>query len=543
MNKIHVLVFFFGLLLLTSCDDETSLIDSSVVGGSHFDLELYDESSIVAYNEKLNAVQSNNLPVNALGVLNHPNFGQSKVHYVTQVQLERQNPTFTNINSIVVDDVSLYIPYFSRRVSTAENGAGTFELDSIYGTSKIKLEVYENGYFLRQFDPNATTSFTQQRYYTDEFQAVDQVKIGTRLNNSTEVKQNDEFIFDKAEIVEETENGEDEEPTITRRVPGMLLSLDKTFFKNKLFTTTSTPQLVNNNLFTNHFRGLFFKVDEIAGESGSLNMMDFRRGVITVKYREEDIIDHDNNPDTPPQATMVEKTMQLNLTGNSISLWQQTFNPTYQTALESSNPALGDPNLWIKGGYGSMAIIKLFGRNDDDTDVGFTDELTALRQNDWLINEASLTFHIDRPTFVTGPEPVRIMLYDIKNRRPLLDYTVDGTTNNLKPKLGKVMHGGIIERDLNSGGRGVRYKIRITNHIRNIIRRDSTNVRLGLIVVEDIAQAAMGQAQFRNPSQRQVTAKPVASVMNPLGTILYGNHPSVPEDKRLKLNIYFTKPN
>ncbi|MDV7399883.1 DUF4270 family protein, partial [Arthrospira platensis SPKY1] len=103
------------------------------------------------------------------------------------------------------------------------------------------------------------------------------------------------------------------------------------------------------------------------------------------------------------------------------------------------------------------------------------------------------------------------------------------------PKLGKIMHGGLIERDLNSGGRGVRYKIRITNHIRNIIRRDSTNVRLGLIVIEDIAQTAMGQALLRNPSQRQVIAKPVAGVMSPLGTILYGNHPAVPEDKRLKL--------
>nr|MBP6460351.1 DUF4270 family protein [Crocinitomicaceae bacterium] len=36
---------------------------------------------------------------------------------------------------------------------------------------------------------------------------------------------------------------------------------------------------------------------------------------------------------------------------------------------------------------------------------------------------------------------------------------------------------------------------------------------------------------------------PKASVMNPLGTILYGSHPSVPEDKRVKLQIYYTKPN
>jgi hypothetical protein len=31
--------------------------------------------------------------------------------------------------------------------------------------------------------------------------------------------------------------------------------------------------------------------------------------------------------------------------------------------------------------------------------------------------------------------------------------------------------------------------------------------------------------------------------MNPLGTILYGGKSSVPDDKRLKLEIIFTKPN
>jgi hypothetical protein len=31
--------------------------------------------------------------------------------------------------------------------------------------------------------------------------------------------------------------------------------------------------------------------------------------------------------------------------------------------------------------------------------------------------------------------------------------------------------------------------------------------------------------------------------MNPLGTILFGGKSTVPVDKRLKLEIYYTKPN
>ena len=35
---------------------------------------------------------------------------------------------------------------------------------------------------------------------------------------------------------------------------------------------------------------------------------------------------------------------------------------------------------------------------------------------------------------------------------------------------------------------------------------------------------------------------PTSSVMNPLGTIIYGTSPLIPDDKRMKFKIYFTKP-
>jgi len=35
---------------------------------------------------------------------------------------------------------------------------------------------------------------------------------------------------------------------------------------------------------------------------------------------------------------------------------------------------------------------------------------------------------------------------------------------------------------------------------------------------------------------------PVSSVVHPFGTILYGNNPAVPEEKRARLEIFYTKP-
>ena len=156
-------------------------------------------------------------------------------------------------------------------------------------------------------------------------------------------------------------------------------------------------------------------------------------------------------------------------------------------------------------------------------------------KNRWMINEASLTFNI-----VTGDmqdattiEPGRIFLYDLTNKKVVVDYTYDNITNPLFPKLNKGMFGGILldengrvlkqrNDDENTGGvytyKGSKYKIRITNHIRNLIKNDSTNVRLGVSVTESIAN--IGFSKLRTPNSNTKGA-PTMSVMSPLGTILF----------------------
>ena len=538
------LVSLLSIVSLIGCDTDYSTIGSEVIGDNHFDFTLNDESTIVAYTEKTNAVQSNGFPVNPLGIYNNPSFGVTKAHFVTQVVLDRVNPPFENLASITIDSVKLNIPYFSRVISTDAEGARVFELDSLYGgEAKFSLKVYENGYFLRNFDPN-TPNFGTQKYFTDDFSVIDNLKIGLPLNNDTDSDQNSEFFFNKKEIIETKVNTEDpENPTITRIAPGISMKLNKDVFQQKLFNPATTSQLLNNNNFVNHFRGLFFKVEEVSGSAGSLKMLDFAKGKITVYHKETILVDDDNDATTPEISRVVERTILLSLSGNRASLIEQNNSPLYNQALENPNTVQGDPLLWVKGNQGSLAVIKLFGRNDDDTNDGITEELQAIKDNNWQINEANLTFVINRPAMLNSAEPVRVFLYDIANKRALVDYTFDQSTNSRKPKLSKIVHGGIIERELTSGGRGVRYKVRITNHIRNIVRNDSTNVRLGLIVTEDIAGSNLLAASLRNPSTNNVKSVPAAAVMNPLGTIIYGTDPSIPDENRLKLNIYFTKPN
>ena len=168
-----------------------------------------------------------------------------------------------------------------------------------------------------------------------------------------------------------------------------------------------------------------------------------------------------------------------------------------------------------------------------------------------MINEANLTFYIDNevgsPTKAPTNEPIRLYLYDLNNNQPVTDYGFDVSRSPTSSKFDKSSFGGIIQKEEIVAGepkRGSKYKIRLTHHMRSLVKNlDSTNVRLGLAVTEDISRP---QNYFlKNPfTIGTITTKfaPFMSIVIPLGTVLYGSNSNVPAAKRLKLEIYYTKP-
>ena len=67
------------VLIFVSCDKDFNEIGSDVIGDDHYGLVKDDTKSIIAYNQSLGAMQSNNLPINALGYYNNPLFGKTIV--------------------------------------------------------------------------------------------------------------------------------------------------------------------------------------------------------------------------------------------------------------------------------------------------------------------------------------------------------------------------------------------------------------------------------------------------------------------------------
>jgi hypothetical protein len=466
--------------------------------------------------------------------------------------------------------------------------------------SKFRLDLYHSNYYLRNLDPGQGLGEAQS-FYTDQDGLIDGNKLGTPLNNlpttdpqNSDGHENTQFFFDKREHRTKTLD-EDGDDVFTRSVPSMRLHLDKTFFAS-LILNAPAGTLDNNEVFKNYFRGLYFKVT--GGTTGNMAMLNFKAGKITMYYNEDK-----KGTTTPVTFTRVNKTFVLNLTGNTISLLTNTDNPNYLSAVTNPGEA---SKLYLKGGEGSISIIDLFGSADaykyvlrkdgagnaiDENDQiipldsdgnprtgyfysytqtntanGIPDELDDLRypalegsvyhstKNRWMINEANLIFHIDTDAMADPStfEPGRIFLYDLTHKKVVVDYTYDFTTSALFPKFNKGIFGGILlddqlkikkQREDDTGiykYKGSKYKVRITNYVRNLIKNDSTNVRLGLSVTESIN--SVGFSKLRTPNSN-VSSAPTMSVMNPLGTILYGTNPSVPADKRLKLEIYYTKPN
>jgi len=571
-KSLYKLLILVGIVtFFTACDKDFNEIGSDVIGDDHFDLKKTDTTTVLAFNTATGQVETSNQPINSLGYYNNPFFGKTKASVVSQVLLDTVNQTI-GANPIVTK-VELSLPYFSHLISKdATTGDSTYELDSVQGFSiandkkvfnKFKLSVYENNYTLRDLDA-ALNFLDVQRYYSGETAVFDYYKTPVRLNDSISA-QNDEFIYSAAEIkTYKTVAGA--QVVDTRSVPGMRLKLQNNFFQAKLFGAGAAGKLFNNSIFKDYFRGLYFKVEasSTSPNQGSMSLLNFKQGKIIITYK----VDGTNSTGG---AIRKEKKIAISLGGNSVNLLENEYSSGYTSGIASnSNATTGAYNLFPKGGEGSMTIIKLFKDidlkrvnangelytyRDPGTGLvvgnGVPDGLDLLRNPEdkkkLLVNEANLTFYIDKDKMAGAAEPNRIYLYDLNNHRPIIDYYLDYSAAS-NSKNNKYVHGGIIEKTAAASAydkRGIKYKIRLTNHMINLISKDSTNVRLGLVVTESIGVATNAMLRSSIPVVNPFYKYPSASVYNPLGTVLFGNNiPATDPNytKRLKLEIYYTKP-
>ncbi len=604
-----------GILLVMvfmSCEEDLTTIGEGVIGGEPFtaDKAVYN---VFAYNKKIEAVQTNKLPLYQLGTFNDPIYGKTEAQITTQVQIFGGDPKFgkysqqkengattdDDISTIpeneTVKEVFLYIPFLTKDndqrdrdgdgvddefdidpedpnsdsdgdgvtdskektngtdpLNEDTDGDGTndgddddtpsnrfpkkFDLDSIYGNRKapFRLKVERSTYFLRDLDPNTNFQEAQEYFSTQQFSPA---FVSDVLFDGEVTVSNEQILLPKEDdpATEDVDESED----FNFLDPGIRIPLDATFFQENILDKEGGSELLSQANFKEFIRGIHLSITPISDDI--LFLLDLRKANITIDY-EHDSVDTNDTADDTSDDTIVklDKSFRLNLlledqTGAIIGNAVNTFiNDDYPTEI-ANNLDSGEnaPRIYLKGGAGSFTEIKLFDENNGE------ETINQIRANNWVINEANLVFYVDRNTLdaaVGVVEPLRLYLYNAETNAPLFDGRLDiaDKTNSLASYLS---YDGILEE---SNDKGIKYTVRITNHINNLVVRDSTNATLGLSLTSDIRFINVTSAMLKN-GEKDIS---VMSIINPLGTVLYGSNVAPEEeDKKLKLEIFYTKVN
>ena len=433
MKKIQFTLQNIGLLSLlffgfAACESDFANIGSSIIGNNNFETNS-EMFPVITYNQNIGPLQSNALPINLLGFNNDPLYGSYSATLVSQMSAAQFDPVFGE--NVVLDSVVLTIPYFSRAIDTDEDGNSTYEIDSIFGDTPIKLSVYENKYFLRNFNPEL--EFNDGLKYYSDHSASD----GTMINNidleGTLLYTTDDFLPSEDQITL-TEINEEGDTTVTARVaPAFRVLLDNpnNFWENLILNREGEAELSNESNFLDHFRGLYLKA-EAMDENGTMMMLGLAGNANVTLYYTNDfdegdddgdgIPNHadadidgdgviDNGPDTDNDgindANDVDETggidddgdgiddnlisgvgtYVINFSGNRINFFDDDF-----ISIPDGNEDDGDEKLFLKGATGSMAVINLFNGDEEGNSAEFED----FKSKNWLINEANLVFYVDQ---------------------------------------------------------------------------------------------------------------------------------------------------
>ncbi|GGW49245.1 DUF4270 domain-containing protein [Arenibacter certesii] len=564
LRKGLTLSAVLGLLLsatFISCEEDFTTLGSGVVGNEPFTANkaVFD---VFAYNKKVGAVRTNRIPVYQIGNFNDPIYGTTEASITTQVQLSSVNPVFGKYSAEVeakadsdsssltvkenetVKEVYLYIPFLVSPFADKDGeevkdslADGTppsrqpkiFDLDSIFGNRDVpfRFKVERSTYFLRDLDPNSNFQEAQSYYSNQRFSPnfVSDVLFDGEVEISN--KDSLEFAVDNPDTdgVDESE----EEPK--RTPPGIKVPLDKAFFQANILDKEGSQELFSQANFVEFFRGIHLSVpDDI------LLLLDLTQGYITMTYEYDSVTSSSDATIKKEEKefllSLIRREAQSGIiSGNAVNTFINADYPTeIANAMDTGDNA---SKLYIKGGAGSYAQIKLFDETNGE------EIINQIKDKNWIINEANLVFYVDRSTLNAAPnaiEPSVLYLYKENGGpvyNPFLESQDDIANGNITNYDGKLYK---------EDGKGDRYKIRITNLINDIIVRDSTNATLNLTVTSDIRVTNARKALLADDSEVNV---PLMSIVNPFGTVLIGsgNVPNGQENRKLQLEIFYTKAN
>ena len=557
------------------------------------------------FQESINQVQTNVQPLAQLGMINHPVFGKSEASIITQIAIRpdlffgnlRQN--FENqsdgSNPDIIDEeekvkeVFLEIPFFSNTkdsdndgvidsldadpndpasnsdgdeltdivefqsglnpLSSDSDGDGildhndndnsaydsensVYDIDSIYGNknSEFTLQVHELTYYLNEYDPltnfqSSQIYYSNRDYYTEGF-------VGATLFDGRIKLNFDEIRFYYNEDDPDTPDIDETTQVENRLTPRLRIPLDPNFFQEKLIDLEGSESLLSEISYQKDMRGLIIRGENFSDDLYML--LDIQNAEIKISYEFKDNNTQGTLEDlTDDTIEILERNFSLSLGGAFLNvLKNEVFESSINKRIADSKNNIPTDKLFIQSSR-LHGKIRLFSNEDPNEN----EQLNSIRDENLLVNQANLIFHVDPETPIEQYNAQRLYLFNLNNGAPMIDYFSDGSTSNFGTNANKGVFGGKLELDEN--GNPSQYKFNITNHISNIIRNDSLNYDLGMTVTANIDTPSIISAI--NQDEDQEIRYPLASTLNPLGTVLIGSHPdSLQFDKRVRLELIYS---
>lgn len=411
-----------------------------------------------------------------------------------------------------------------------------YQIDSIFGNrnASFNLKVYELTYYLSSLDPENNFESFNKFYSNKDF--FNEGFSGEALYDSQYILDFNELRFNYSEDDSATPDVDETQKVELRLTPRIRIPLEKNFFQLNFLDKEGSRELANQDNFSNHLKGVIIRAENF---SDNLYMLlDMNQANIKVEYEYDKYNKNGTEDDVSDDfIEKSKKTFPINLGGIKINtIINDGYDQDIENQISLSNQ--GDPSdkIYLSGSSGLHSKLNLFSSEKNEGLI-----LDDLRNKNWLINEANVNLYIDQLDYSLYSDLGiinRLYLYNYEDSNPLNDYVLDETVSQDPDQIQtkKVYYGGILEYDDN--GLPYRYKFRITDHIKRIIRNDSTNVELGVVITSDIDDTSHKAAMVSD----QVIKYPSAAILNPLGVVLYGSHPGEENNsKKIQLEIFYTE--
>lgn len=593
----------FMLALAGSCEEDLLTLGDGVIGGEPFGTGMATYE-VFAYNRNIAAFPTNRLPIYQLGRQFDPVFGTTEGSITAQLNLPSNNgnPRFGTVSQADegtsetdieenerVTSVTLYMPFFLDNNADAdsdgvidelddeddnpnndtdgdgltnfeERGTGTDplnpdtdgdgindadddatpsnifpirrEVDSIYGNreAQFNLRIERSTFFLSDFDPNTGFQDPSPNYST--------LQISPSF--VSEVIADTVMTLSESEIVtlqEDDPDTETDESTLVdeRRAPGILVNLDNEFFQRNLIDLEGSNELLSNANFRDFMRGLHITLTPETGEELML-LLDFTQAVLTVNYEYDVAETEENEGDAVGENSFEMRFLQGGgnsaITGNAVNtLNTDPYSPEIQNTLDTEENA---SQIFLKGGAGTYAEIDLFDQ------MGGGDIINQIKQENWIINAAYLIFTVDRDFIdAAGPmdEATRLLVYNTETLQPL--YNLLTEVNVSATASGSFLnYDGFLQEE---NGVGTRYSVNITEHLNDIIIRDSANVRLGVSITPDLRLNGADEVLVPDGAGNVEKLLLTQPNITPLSTVLVGSNTAPNDPRRLRLEIHYTE--